>query len=186
MQTPTTTTRENSGAPSMIAVDHAGHADALEDHRALRARRRASRPRARRATTAPAAAAASPSCRPRARARAGSVRQVAAARRPRRTGESCCGSTTTSAPQAVASARRPGEKSLATTVRTPLALSMQDHGRGRPARSRSRSRRRRLPTSPRRTACQATAIGSVSAATSGGSPFGTGSISDSSTSTCSA
>ena len=40
----------------------------------------------------------------------------------------------------------------------------------------------RLPTSPRRTACQATAIGSVSAATSGGRPLGTGIISDSCTS----
>ena len=39
-------------------------------------------------------------------------------------GDSAAGSTTTSAPIAVASARRPGEKSLATTVRTPVALSI--------------------------------------------------------------
>ena len=44
----------------------------------------------------------------------------------------------------------------------------------------------RLLTSPRRTACQATAIGSVSAAASGDSPLGTGSASDCSTSICSA
>ncbi len=44
----------------------------------------------------------------------------------------------------------------------------------------------RLRTSPRRTACQATAIGSVSAATSEPRPLGTGIISDSSTSSCSA
>jgi hypothetical protein len=43
-----------------------------------------------------------------------------------------------------------------------------------------------LPTAPRRTACSATAIGSVSAATSVGNPFGTGRASDSSTSICSA
>ena len=43
-----------------------------------------------------------------------------------------------------------------------------------------------LPTSPRRTAWWATAIGSVIAATSVESPLGTGSIIDSSTSSCSA
>ena len=43
-----------------------------------------------------------------------------------------------------------------------------------------------LPTSLRRTACQPTAIGSVSTATSGARPLGTGKASDSSTTTCSA
>ena len=38
------------------------------------------------------------------------------------------GSTTTSAPQAVASARRPDDGSLATMVRTPRALSSDHHG----------------------------------------------------------
>ncbi|GAJ83199.1 hypothetical protein NBRGN_062_00360 [Nocardia brasiliensis NBRC 14402] len=43
-----------------------------------------------------------------------------------------------------------------------------------------------LPTRPLRTACQATAIGSVSAACSAESPFGTGIVIDSWTTTCSA
>lgn len=43
-----------------------------------------------------------------------------------------------------------------------------------------------LPTSPRRTACSATAIGSVSAATSSGRPLGTGMASAACTATCSA
>ena len=44
----------------------------------------------------------------------------------------------------------------------------------------------RLVTSARRTACSATAIGSVSAAVSIGRPLGTGNVSDASTSTRSA
>ncbi|CFS13446.1 Uncharacterised protein [Mycobacterium tuberculosis] len=43
-----------------------------------------------------------------------------------------------------------------------------------------------LPTSPRRTACHPTAMGSVSAAISGASPFGTGNVSDCSTTSRSA
>ena len=39
-------------------------------------------------------------------------------------GDRCAGSTTMSAPIAVASARRPGDRSLAMIVRTPVALSM--------------------------------------------------------------
>ena len=100
-------------------------------------------------------------------------------------GESCAGSSTTSAPQACASARRPGEKSLATTVRTPWALSMRITPRPTGPQPMTIATCR-LPTSPRRTACHATAIGSVSAATSGARPLGTGIISDSSASTCSA
>ena len=88
------------------------------------------------------------------------------------------GSTTTSAPHARASSRRPGEKSLATTVRTPLALSIRITPRPTGPQPITIATCR-LPTSPRRTACQATAIGSVSAATSGASPFGTASIIDS-------
>ena len=94
-------------------------------------------------------------------------------------GESCAGSITTSAPHAVASARRPGEKSLATTVRTPLRLQQQDHRQAdRPAADHDRHRR---ACRPRRGARRArpTAIGSVSAATSAARPLGTGSISDS-------
>ena len=100
-------------------------------------------------------------------------------------GESCCGSTTTSAPHARASSRRPDEKSLATTVRTPLALSIRITPRPTGPQPITIATCR-LPTSPRRTACQATAIGSVSAATSGASPFGTASIIDSWAITCSA
>ena len=55
MHTPTTTTRENSGALGDDAVDDPRDADALEDHGALRASRRASPRRARRDATAPAA-----------------------------------------------------------------------------------------------------------------------------------
>ena len=100
-------------------------------------------------------------------------------------GESAAGSTTTSAPQAVASARRPAEKSLATTVRTPRALSIRITASpiGPQPITIATSR---LRTSPRRTAWRPTAIGSVSAPRSGCSPFGTGSISDSSTTSCSA
>ena len=90
-----------------------------------------------------------------------------------------------SAPQAVASARRPGEKSLAITVRTPCAFSMQITARpiGPQPITIATSR---LPTSPRRTACRPTAIGSVSAAIWGANPFGTGNVSDCSTRSCSA
>ena len=42
-------------------------------------------------------------------------------------GESAAGSITTSAPHCSASARRPGEKSLAITCRTPGRLEHQDH-----------------------------------------------------------
>ena len=85
----------------------------------------------------------------------------------------------------MASARRPGEKSLAITVRTPWALSMQITARPTGPQPITIATVLFL-TSPRRTACQPTAIGSVSAPSSGGRPLGTGSISDSSTTTCSA
>ena len=104
---------------------------------------------------------------------------------PERYGDSTAGSTTTSAPQARASARRPGEKSLAMTVRTPLALSMQITDRPIGPHPITIATVRFL-TSPRRTACQATAIGSVSVASCGGSPLGTAIASDSSTRICSA
>ena len=82
-----------------------------------------------------------------------------------------------------ASARRPAAGSLATIVRTPRAFSMQITARpiGPQPITIATSR---FFTSPRRTACQATAIGSVSALTSGASPFGTAIIIDSCTSIC--
>ena len=75
-------------------------------------------------------------------------------------GDSAAGSTTTSAPQLVASARRPAERSLAITVRTPDALSMQitDSPIGPQPITTATVR---LFTSLRRMACQATAMGSV-------------------------
>jgi hypothetical protein len=63
------------------------------------------------------------------------------------------GSTTPSAPQAVASSRRPGEKSPAITCRPPCASSMQITARPidpQPIAIATWP----LPTSPRRTACQ--------------------------------
>ncbi|EUA06201.1 zinc-binding dehydrogenase domain protein [Mycobacterium kansasii 732] len=77
------------------------------------------------------------------------------------------------------------EKSLAITVRTPCALSMQITARPMGPQPITIATSRLL-TSPRRTACQPTAIGSVSAAISGGRPLGTGNVSDCSTSSCSA
>ena len=68
-------------------------------------------------------------------------------------GESSAGSTTTSAPHAVASARRPAEKSLAITVRTPRALSGQITARPIGPQPMTIATVRFL-TSPRRTACQ--------------------------------
>ncbi len=54
-------------------------------------------------------------------------------------GSVCSGSTTTSAPQRCARARRPGEKSEATTVFTPCALSMRiDAEADRPAADHDR------------------------------------------------
>ena len=100
-------------------------------------------------------------------------------------GEPSAGSITTSAPHCAASARRPPEKSLAITVRTPLAFSMQITERPMGPQPMTIATVRFL-TSPRRTACQPTAIGSVSAASSGESPLGTATASDSCTSSCSA
>ncbi|CAM4205235.1 hypothetical protein NONI108955_14435 [Nocardia ninae] len=100
-------------------------------------------------------------------------------------GESVAGSTTMSAPQAAASSRRRGEKSLATTVRTPAAFSMLITARPIGPQPITKACCR-LPIRPRRTACQATAMGSVSAACSADSPFGTGMVIDSWTITCSA
>ena len=90
-----------------------------------------------------------------------------------------------SAPHAFARARRPGQKSAATTVATPFAF------RHRITPSPTGPQPITIDTvffftSPRRTACQATAIGSVKAATSVPIPFGTGNIIDSCTMTCSA
>ena len=90
-----------------------------------------------------------------------------------------------SAPQRVASARRAAERSLATTVFTPRVFSSEMTARPIGPQPITIATWR-LPISLRCTACQATARGSVSALTSGGSPLGTGSISDSSTITCSA
>ena len=100
-------------------------------------------------------------------------------------GDSSVGSTTTSAPQLDASARRPAERSDATTVRTPRAFSQQITARptGPQPSTIATSRRE---TEDWLTACSATAIGSVSTATSGDSPLGTTNDIDCSTSTCSA
>ena len=87
-----------------------------------------------------------------------------------------------SAPHLLPSTRRAAEKSLATTVRTPRALSMQMTASpiGPHPMTIATSR---LPISLRRTACHPIAIGSVRALKSGGRQLGTGSISDSSTTT---
>ena len=100
-------------------------------------------------------------------------------------GEPCFGSMMTSAPHACANLRRLAEKSLATTVFTPAALSIKMTPR---------------PTGPqpitmagslvlirlRRTACKATAIGSVIAARSASKPLVTSNIKLDCTKTCSA
>ena len=107
------------------ALDHAGHADALEDHRVLRAPRRASRPSRHtchqptgrrssfsRVPTASSSADGMSSRWPRSPAAVyGRAPRRGRRRRPRR--------------RRCASARRPGEKSLATTVRTPFAFSIR-------------------------------------------------------------
>ena len=100
-------------------------------------------------------------------------------------GESTAGSTTTSAPQRFARARRPGEKSLATMVFTPRALRWQMTARpsGPQPMTTAVSRRE---MSLRRTACNATAMGSVSAATSIDRPLGMANVIDASASVCSA
>jgi hypothetical protein len=77
--------------------------------------------------------------------------------------------------------RRPDEGSLATTVRTPRALSSVTTARPTGPQPTTIATSLR-PTSPRLTACQPTAIGSVRTATSSGSPFGTRRVSDSCTS----
>ncbi len=100
-------------------------------------------------------------------------------------GDSVVGSTTTSAPQSRASRRRAAEGSLATTVRTPRALSCRITARPTGPQP-STIAVSRFPTSPRRTACSATAIGSVRAARSSSSLSGTTWAIDASTSTCSA
>ena len=175
MQTPTTTTRENSGALGDDPVDHA------------RARRRTRRPPGR-FGLAPSASAARQTCRQgtgqppqllhradaRARGPPGARRRGARARRPPRTASPRPGSTTTSAPQARASARRPGgEVARDHGARRRCALSMQITARPTGPQPITIATVPFL-TSPRRTACQPTAIGSVSAASSGASPFGTG------------
>ena len=90
-----------------------------------------------------------------------------------------------SAPHTSASARRPGDKSLAITLFTPRALSIRITASpiGPHPMTTAVSR---LRTPLRRTACQATANGSVSAAVSGLSPLGTSIVKGSCTSTRSA
>ncbi len=100
-------------------------------------------------------------------------------------GEPSAGSTSTCAPQRSASARRAGERSEATIVRTPRARSQQITASPTGPQP-STTATSFLATSPRLTACSATAIGSVSAATSGASPLGTTKDIDCSASTCSA
>ena len=69
----------------------------------------------------------------------------------------------------------------------PHSLRLQHQDHPEPDRAAAdHDRYLLLATSPRRTACRATAIGSVSAATSGDRPLGTGSVSDSWTTSCSA
>ena len=90
-----------------------------------------------------------------------------------------------SAPHLCARARRPGEKSLATMVSTPSALSWQITARPTGPQPITTAVSRLL-ISLRRTACRATAIGSVSAATSISRPLGTANVMDASTRTRSA
>src|SRR4051794_31922563 len=100
-------------------------------------------------------------------------------------GDSVAGSTTTCAPQRAASALRPGDGSDATIVRTPRAFSQQITASPTGPQP-STIATSFFDTSPRLTACSATAIGSVRTATSGGRPLGTTNDSDCSATTCSA
>jgi hypothetical protein len=183
MQTPTTTTRENSFARDDV-FDHARHSDAFEDDRML------GRGRADRLGGAPDVPPGQPKLVQPFDGADGETQSVrrgfeVSVARGRRVGRVLCGSTTASAPHSVASARQPAEKSLAITVRTPCALSMQITARpiGPQPMTIATSP---LPTSERQTACQPTAIGSVSAAASAERPLGTGNASECSTTSCSA
>ncbi|MNN48013.1 hypothetical protein D3C81_1624630 [compost metagenome] len=90
-------------------------------------------------------------------------------------GDVSFGSTTISAPHCSASLRRFGEKSLATTVLTPAALSIKitPNPTGPQPITIAGSL---VLTRLRRTACNATAIGSVMAALSASRPLGTSNI----------
>ncbi len=109
------------------SVEHAGDADALEDHRCLRSGS------ADFVEESPAVPPADRQLREALDGVEGRVdrtlhgREVTERGLPAK-GETSRGSTTTSAPMTVASARRPGERSLATTLSTPRALSRRDHG----------------------------------------------------------
>ena len=80
-------------------------------------------------------------------------------------------------PWSTASARRAGEKSVATIGLDALALQGGDDGETDRARTRARARRRPAGGRARLTAWRPTAIGSVRAAWRGSSPFGTSSSS---------
>jgi hypothetical protein len=185
MHTPTTTTRENSGASAITRSIMPGtptHSNTTGAFGAALPSRSAVRQTWRQSTSG---TLRSRSTELTARSSA----DVAVVRCPwsgaEANGDSCVGSTTTSAPQALASARRPGEGSLATTGSIPLALSRQITARPMGPQPMTTATSR-LPIWLRRTACQPTAMGSVSTATSGDRPLGTGKASDSSTSSCSA
>ena len=128
MQTPTTTTREKQRRAGDYAVEDPGDADALEDHRPLRLRAELF--------------GDPPDVMPGHRQRVCSLlhradrelggRPESVSRWPRpaaaSNGEPSAGSTTTSAPQARASSRRPAEKSLATIVADARGLQHHDDG----------------------------------------------------------
>ena len=174
MQTPTTTTRENSGAPAMISSIIARHPDALEDHGVLR--RRGAEPVASAPGVPPADRQRGSASRRRRRRASSAVGRSMRwpGPRPRRTATSSPGSMTTSAPharrqRAASGARNRWRRSCARP--SPSAGRMTASPTGPQPITIATVR---FSTSPRRTACQPTAIGSVSAATSGGRPFGTG------------
>ena len=182
MQTPTTTTRDRSGAEDTMCSIMPG----TPTHS------KTTGPRG----VAPAFSAARITC---AQGSRGTARSLSMASRPSSAsaigfvryffdsskelhGESAAGSITTSAPHLAASARRPGEKSLAITCRTPVAWSIRITAS--PIGPQPITTAVSLaPTCPRRTACRATAIGSVSAASSAPRSPGTLIVIDAVTST---
>ena len=146
------------------ALDHAGRADALEHDGVLgpRAERLAQPPGVPPADRQPFELLARADRQLERGRRVGEMvvlRRRPCKARPRRDRRRCRLRTP------LAKARRPGEKSAATTVCTPFALRQ----RITPSPTGPQPitiATVRFRTSPRRTACQATAIGSVSAATS--------------------
>ena len=172
MHTPTTTTREKSGAPAMISSITPGTPTHSKITGLFGSSRRAPRPRARRATTAPAARCSFSIVPTPSSSAARRAVEVSAVRRSRRRASPPRGRRRRRRRSARASARRPGEKSLATTLRTPLRLEHADHRQAdRPAADHDRHAG---PSSPRRAGrrASATAIGSVSAAMLGRQPVG--------------